>query len=249
MRIYRGQSINGGIAKGMIYIFSRTPCPVRRYHIESSLEESKRFDRACDIAKEELGKLFEKATACINEKDARIFSTQISMLEDDGFTELVYNFISDQMINAETAVAQTAEILSQLISSSENEYIETKTYDITDISERVIRILLGIKKSELMTDKPSIIVANDIHPSEIVMFDSSKILGLVLKNGSVNSHASILARSIGFPAMINSDIDVQNIKNGSYGVIDGDEGVFYSDPDKNTMEHYNCGDFSIFKRA
>lgn len=239
MEQYTGLSISRGTAMGPIYIFSRKPCPVRRYHIESSIEESKRFDKACIQAKEELSRLFTKAALEINEEEAGIFSTQIMMIEDTTFTELVYDTIADQMINAETAVAQASDELVQIISEAENDYIGSRIYDVIDVSERIIRILLGIEKSELLSDKPVIIAADDLHPSEIVRFDSKKILGLVLKNGSENSHASILARSLGFPALINTDIDIETIKPGAYGILDGSNGIIYVAPDEKIIQQYS----------
>lgn len=240
MEMFKGLSLSPGIAEGPVFVFSRKPCCVRRYHVDSSIEECERFDKACMKAKEELARLYTKAAAEINIKEAEIFSTQIMMLEDTAFTELVYNFIADQMINAETAVAQSADELVQVISCSENDYIGSKKYDIIDITERVIRILLGIEKSEILADKPVIIAANDLHPSEIVRFDKSKILGIVLSNGKANSHTAILARSMGFPAVINTGIDIDKLIPEACGIIDGDKGIFYIEPDEDILKKLSC---------
>lgn len=232
---YYGKPICGGTAYGKLYVFKHDECPVRRYHIESSTDEIMRFDRARAEAASELERLFHKTAKEINEDDAKIFITQIMMIEDVGFTESVYDTISDQMINAETAVAQTSEKYIQLFKECENEYIGSKCFDIRDVSERVIRILLGLQLSELITNDPVIIAAHDLPPSDIVRFDSDKILGFITENGSETSHASILARSKGVPAIIQAGPFIEKLPTDTTAIIDGNNGILYTSPDEDTI--------------
>ena len=227
-----GKPISGGIAAGKLYVFTHDECPVRRYHIDSSADEIMRFEKARAEAASELDKLFHKAAREIDEENARIFSSQIVMIEDSGFTESVYDAISDQMINAETAVAQTSDKYMQMFIESENEYIGSRSYDIKDISERIIRILLGIQLSELSTNDPVIIAAHDLPPSDIVRFDNDKILGFIVEEGIETSHAAILAKSKNVPAIIQAGPFLDRIRTGAYAVIDGDKGILYVDPDE-----------------
>lgn len=227
-----GKPISGGIAAGKLYVFTHDECPVRRYHIDSSADEIMRFEKARAEAASELDKLFHKAAREIDEENARIFSSQIVMIEDSGFTESVYDAISDQMINAETAVAQTSDKYMQMFIESENEYIGSRSYDIKDISERIIRILLGIQLSELNTNDPVIIAAHDLPPSDIVRFDNDKILGFIVEEGIETSHAAILAKSKNVPAIIQAGSFLDRIKTGADAVIDGDKGILYVDPDE-----------------
>lgn len=227
-----GKPISGGIAAGKLYVFTHDECPVRRYHIDSSADEIMRFEKARAEAASELDKLFHKAAREIDEENARIFSSQIVMIEDSGFTESVYDVISDQMINAETAVAQTSDKYMQMFIESENEYIGSRSYDIKDISERIIRILLGIQLSELSTNDPVIIAAHDLPPSDIVRFDNDKILGFIVEEGIETSHAAILAKSKNVPAIIQAGPFLDRIRTGADAVIDGNKGILYVDPDE-----------------
>lgn len=227
-----GKPISGGIAAGKLYVFTHDECPVRRYHIDSSAHEIMRFEKARAEAASELDKLFHKAAKEIDEENARIFSSQIVMIEDSGFTESVYDAISDQMINAETAVAQTSDKYIQMFIESENEYIGSRSYDIKDISERIIRILLGIQLNELSTNDPVIIAAHDLPPSDIVRFDNDKILGFIVEEGIETSHAAILAKSKNVPAIIQAGSFLDRIRTGADAIIDGNKGILYVDPDE-----------------
>ena len=164
--------------------------------------------------------------------------TQKIMLFDSSFTESVYDIISDQMINAEVAVAQTSEKLIQIVSEADDGYIASRSYDIRDISERVIRILLGIHNSEILSNEPVIIAAHDLPPSDIVRFEREMILGIAIEEGSENSHASLLARSMGFPAVIRTGAMLDELIHGSHAIIDGDNGVLIDEPDPETRSLY-----------
>lgn len=238
MKKFHGTALGGGSAAGKLYILRHDQCPVRRYHIENSSEEIKRFEDARSIARDELLRLFKKTAREINEYEARIFSTQKIMLFDPSFTDSVYDIISDQMINAETAVAQTSEKLMQIVSEADDGYISSRSYDIRDISERVIRILLGIHNSEILSNEPVIIAAHDLPPSDIVRFEREMILGIALEEGSENSHASLLARSFGFPAVIRTGAMLDDLIHGSHAIIDGDNGVIITEPDTQTKTSY-----------
>ena len=233
---YYGRSVCGGIAEGELYVFTHNACPVRRYHIESSADEIQRLNRARAEAAAELERLFIKTSREINAEDAQIFITQIMMLEDSGFTESIYNIISDEMVNAETAVAQTADKYIQIFIDSDNEYIGLRSFDIRDVSERVIRILLGMQQSEILTSDPVIIAAHDLPPSDIVRFDCSKILGFIIERGDENSHAAILARSKGVPAIMQAGNIIADLQTGTNAIIDGTHGILYVDPDTETRK-------------
>ena len=225
MNIYYGKPICGGTAHGELFVFRRSECTVRRYHITSSSDEISRFCGARAKAASDLEKLFEKAVKEIGEKDARIFSTQIIMLEDPGFGESVCDMIANEMINAETAVAQTADKYIQLLMHSDSEYIGLRRFDIRDISERVIRILLGMSQCELPSERPVILAARDLPPSDIVRFDCGKILGIATERGNEDSHAAIIARSKGIPAVMGIGSFTVDVAAGSEAVIDGDRGI------------------------
>lgn len=224
MKEYFGKPLSGGVSEGKLYLFLHDKCPVRRYHIDDSAEEIRRFEKAREKAKCEIQTLFEKATEEIGEEEAMIFSTQIVMLEDETLNDAIYDIITEQMVNAEIAVAQTCEMFANEVGLIEDDYIGTRSYDIHDICERVIRILLGVNPNEIATHEPVIIAAKNLPPSDIVRFDRDKILGIVLEDIDENTHAVILAKSKGFPIVVGVENVMKNVKTGDWAVLDGNKG-------------------------
>lgn len=235
MEVIQGKSIFGGIAIGPIYFFTKEQKQVKRTKIEDAAAEIKRYEDACETAKEQLGELYEKALKEVGESGAQIFEVHQMMLEDDDYNDSVKSIIETQMVNAEYAVATTGDNFAAMFAAMEDEYFQARAVDMKDISERVIDVLMGIGEAKSW-DEPSIIVAEDLAPSETVQFDKSKLLGFVTKLGSSNSHTAILARTMNIPALI--QIDIQEEWNGKMAVIDGFSGEFYIDPEPEILEKY-----------
>ena len=237
MEVIQGKSIFGGIAIGPIYFFTKEQKQVKRTKIEDAAAEIKRYEDACETAKEQLGELYEKALKEVGESGAQIFEVHQMMLEDDDYNDSVKSIIETQMVNAEYAVATTGDNFAAMFAAMEDEYFQARAVDMKDISERVIDVLMGIGEAKSW-DEPSIIVAEDLAPSETVQFDKSKLLGFVTKLGSSNSHTAILARTMNIPALI--QIDIQEEWNGKMAVIDGCSGEFYIDPEPEILEKYQA---------
>ena len=237
MEVIQGKSIFGGIAIGPIYFFTKEQKQVKRTKIEDAAAEIKRYEDACETAKEQLGELYEKALKEVGESGAQIFVVHQMMLEDDDYNDSVKSIIETQMVNAEYAVATTGDNFAAMFAAMEDEYFQARAVDMKDISERVIDVLMGIGEAKSW-DEPSIIVAEDLAPSETVQFDKSKLLGFVTKLGSSNSHTAILARTMNIPALI--QIDIQEEWNGKMAVIDGFSGEFYIDPEPEILEKYQA---------
>lgn len=229
-----GKPVCGGIVFGKIYIYSRKESIIVRSHVSSSDTEIQRFENARLQAYNELGELYEKAVEEVGKANAMIFQIHQMMLEDPDYIESIKNIITDELLNAETAVGQTCDNLVQMFKAMEDEYMRERSADIRDVSERIIRILGGKSRSGIDTDEPVIIVSDDLSPSETVQFDKDKILAFVTEGGSDNSHTSILARTMNIPAIINVKNIVSDEYNGLNAVIDGFSGTVYINPDKKT---------------
>ncbi len=237
MQVIQGKSIFGGIAIGPITFFAKEQNQVKRTKIEDPAAEIARYEAAIGTAQEQLGKLYEKALKEVGESGAQIFEVHQMMLEDEDYNDSVKNIIETQKVNAEYAVATTGDNFASMFAAMEDEYFQARAVDMKDISERVINILMGVGEAKGW-DEPSIIVAEDLAPSETVQFDKSKLLGFVTRLGSSNSHTAILARTMNIPALI--QIDIQEEWNGRLGIIDGFTGEFYIDPEPEVLEKYQA---------
>ena len=231
MQIYKGKSVFGGIAIGKISVYKKDEQLVKRVKIEDADAEMERYTAARNIAAAQLQKLYDKALKEVGEANAAIFEVHQMMLEDEDYNESVENIIHSQMVNAEYAVASTADNFAQMFEAMDDDYMRGRAADVRDISERVITVLAGGAGSGLDSDEPVIIAADDLAPSETVQLDKDKVLSFVTAHGSENSHTAILARTMGIPALIGTGIDLDETVDGKFGIVDGTNGVVYVDPD------------------
>jgi phosphotransferase system enzyme I (PtsI) len=236
MQIYKGKSVFGGIAIGKISVYKKDEQLVKRVKIADADAEMERYTDARNIAAAQLQKLYDKALKEVGEANAAIFEVHQMMLEDEDYNESVENIIHSQMVNAEYAVASTADNFAQMFEAMDDDYMRGRAADVRDISERVITVLAGGAGSGLDSDEPVIIAADDLAPSETVQLDKDKVLSFVTAHGSENSHTAILARTMGIPALIGTGIDLDETVDGKLGIVDGTNGVVYVDPDAELLE-------------
>ena len=236
MQIYKGKSVFGGIAIGKISVYKKDEQLVKRVKIEDADAEMERYTAARNIAAAQLQKLYDKALKEVGEANAAIFEVHQMMLEDEDYNESVENIIHSQMVNAEYAVASTADNFAQMFEAMDDDYMRGRAADVRDISERVITVLAGGAGSGIDSDEPVIIAADDLAPSETVQLDKDKVLSFVTAHGSENSHTAILARTMGIPALIGTGINLDETVDGKLGIVDGTNGVVYVDPDAELLE-------------
>ena len=236
MNVYQGKSVFGGIAIGHLCVYQKGEQQVTRQKIEDVEAEVKRFQDAREAAQAQLGELYDKAVKEVGEANAAIFEMHQMLLEDEDYQDSVENIIRTQQVNAEYATAVTSDHFSSMFAEMDDDYMKERAADIRDISERVIANLNGENKSKVVTDEPVIILADDLAPSETVQLEKDKVLSFVTVHGSVNSHTAILARTMGIPALVSTEMELTQDLDGKLAVVDGNHGAIYVDPDAETME-------------
>ena len=235
MEIYKGKSVFGGIAIGRISVYQKKEQQVKRVKIENPDKEMERYEKAKAEGIRQLQGLYDKALKEVGEANAAIFEVHQMMMEDDGYNESVENIVRSQGVNAEYAVAATGDNYAQMFSAMDDDYMRERAADVRDISERLLTILNGESAEAMDEDEPKIIVAEDLAPSETVQLDKDKVLSFITVKGSLNSHTAILARTMAIPALVNTDLSLDEQMDGKLGVVDGASGVFYVDPDEETL--------------
>ena len=246
MQSYRGKSVFEGIAIGKIQVFRKEKphvSPVQSDDIQAELE---RYYTAKEIAVQQLRQLYEKALKEVGEAGAAIFEIHGMILEDEGYTRSVEDMVRDDRMSAECAVALTGEQISERFAATENDYVAARAADVRDVSERIVRILQeagegasGLENSGdewPESSEPVIVVAEDLSPSETVQMNKDKVLAFVTVHGSADSHTAILAGMMGIPALVRTDLILDASMDGKWGIVDGFEGVFYVEPDKEFQE-------------
>lgn len=236
MQCYEGKSVYKGIVMGPVTVLKRHDYQVKRKRIEFPEVEMTRVKKAIKESQEQLQKLYDKAVKEVGETSAAIFEVHQMMLEDEDYIESIRNMIEKESVNAEYAVAMTGDIFSEMFAAMDDDYMKARATDVKDISERLVRNLSGIGDLDLSSGEPSIIVADDLTPSETVQMDKDKILAFVTVHGSTNSHTAILARMMNIPALIGVELDLDEIQNGAMAVVDGFTGKMILEPDAATCE-------------
>ena len=236
MEKYIGKSVLKGVAVGRIFWYKKQDYHIEKQTVSDIEAEKTRVHEAVEAAKEQLTALYDKALANVGEDHAAIFDIHRMMLEDDDYLEAIDDAVNEGT-NAEYAVEMAQDQFAELFASMDDEYMKARAVDVKDISQRVIRILLGIPEDGIPADEPVILVADDLTPSETVKMDKNKILAFVTVRGSSNSHTAILARSMNLPALVNTaGMEPTEEWNGKVGVVDGFNGEFILEPDPDTLD-------------
>lgn len=232
MQCFLGKSVYKGIVLGPVVVLKKSDCQVRRNKIEDTQAEIQRVEKAGEQAKEQLQKLYEKALKEVGEASAAIFEVHQMMLEDEDYLDAIHNMIQTENVNAEYAVAVTGDNFSEMFAGMDDDYMKARAADVRDISNRLVRNLSGEEEVDFGSMEPSIIVADDLSPSETVQMDKEKILAFVTVHGSTNSHTAILARMMNIPALIGVPMDLGEIRSGMQAVVDGFCGEVIFEPTK-----------------
>lgn len=239
MKKYQGKGVYGAIAIGNISLFQKPETAVKRIHIEEPDSEKARFEQAKAASLTQLQEIYDKALKEVGEVNAAIFEIHQMMLDDDDYIESIYSIIESQSVNAEYAVAVTADNFVEMFSAMEDAYMQARAADVRDISNRIINNLMGAVSTEADASEKVIICACDLVPSETISLDKDNVLAFVTAHGSSNSHTAILARNMNIPAVIGAGDDfLSDIHDGCKAIVDGFTGEIWVDPDEKTCETY-----------
>ena len=236
MQCFQGKSVYKGIVMGPVAVLKKNDYQVKRARIEDPEAEVKRVEEAVEVSKKQLGRLYDKAVREVGEASAAIFEVHQMMLEDEDYLESMENMIRTELVNAEYAAAATGDNFAEMFAAMDDEYMKARSADVKDISERLVRNLSGEGDNDLSSMEPSIIVADDLSPSETVQMDKEKILAFVTVHGSTNSHTAILARMMNIPALIGVPMDLNSLKTGMMAVVDGFSGQVIFEPEEDVRK-------------
>lgn len=236
MQYFQGKSVYKGIVMGPVAVLKKNDYQVKRARIEDPEAEVKRVKEAVEVSKKQLGRLYDKAVREVGEASAAIFEVHQMMLEDEDYLESMQNMIRTELVNAEYAAAATGDNFAEMFAAMDDEYMKARSADVKDISERLVRNLSGEGDNDLSSMEPSIIVADDLSPSETVQMDKEKILAFVTVHGSTNSHTAILARMMNIPALIGVPMDLNGLKTGMMVVVDGFSGQVIFEPEEDVRK-------------
>ncbi len=235
MTTFSGKGVYGAVALGKVSVFKRRETTVKMLHVDDTEAEKARLAAAKEAAIAQLQEIYDKALKEVGEANAQIFEIHMMMIEDDDYNESIESIIDTQSVNAEYAVSLTAENFAEMFASMDDAYMQARSADVKDISNRIIACLSDSDTQTAGSDEKVIICADDLAPSETVLLDKDKVLAFVTAHGSSNSHTAILARNMNIPAIIGAGkAFLAAVKDGMFAAVDGYTGEIFLEPDDET---------------
>ena len=229
MQVGTGKSVLNGIAIGKLKIYKKKDTTISTTPVTDTGAELLRFEDAQQKAIQQQTALYEKALAEAGEDIAEVFNIHAMMLEDDDFVDAIREIITKQKMCAEYAVKTAGTNQAAVFAAMDDPYLQARSADVMDIAQAMLDILQGTDVDSMQGTEPSILVAEDLAPSETVRLDKSLLLGFVTREGSANSHTAILARSMNIPALIQCK-EISDDWDGKMAVIDGYNACVYVEP-------------------
>ena len=235
MEIYKGIATFSGIAIGKVLYYSRGEYQIRQCLVSNIKKEISDFQEARLQAVHKLHELYE-ASRLLNEQEARAFLRQIKLLESESYQNAIESSIAHEKVNAAYAVMINRDELVETFRNLEEPVIRRRINDMQEISNRLIQILGGAAIRINLGDEPVILVAEALSPTEIMEMDKDKLLAVVMHHGSTVSHASIMAKTMEIPTLV--DIAADDEWDGMTAIVDGYTGTFYLNPDAEIRRDY-----------
>ena len=240
MKTLQGIAASRGIGIGPVFRFQKTDLCFERCAVADPSAEWARFQGAIETACEQMAQVCAIAEVECAPEDAAIFQAHALILEDPELHEAVRTKIEGQHLNAESALSDAAEMYVELLESLDNEYLRARAADVHDVTDRVLRILLGVAESSVELTIPSIVLARDLTPSDTVLLDKTLVLGFCTAEGGPTAHTAILARGLGLPAVVGIGPELLEIANGTTLILDGSDGTIVAGPDEGTVATYRA---------
>lgn len=235
----KGIIASEGIAFGTAYKLVAPDLSFTEHTIEHAHEEMDRLQNAVEKARIEIKAIRKQVARHLGEDHASIFDSHLLMLDDPDYMGTIEQIVTDEKINVESALVRVTDLLISTFKQLNNLYIRERVADIQDVVDRILANLLDTSLPNIsLIQKNSIIVANELKPSETVQIDRRHVLGFVTDNGGETSHAAIIARSLELSAVVGAKDATTKINNGDQLIVDGINGVVHINPSKQTIEYY-----------
>lgn len=242
MEFLVGRPVSPGFAQGIAVLFNTdesVAIPNYEIGLADVVHELERLRQALARSSQEMEELEQRVSTELGYAHSSIFSAHLALLHDKGFLEQIRNRIESGRINAEQAVDLTAAELAERMQTLENPYLRERAQDIRDIGRRVLQHLVhpGVRRSQRL-ESQSVIVARELLPSETIDLDREHVVAIVTEEGGENSHAAILARALGIPAVTGVTGATSKIAPGIQLLVDGQTGRITLAPSDTALDDF-----------
>jgi len=238
--LLKGIPVSEGIAIGKVWVLESPwdevgEFPLRKGKIKKEIE---RYYQALEEVAQQLIECRDRVQREIGLEEAKIFEAHLVILSDSFFQKEIPELIQEQKKNAEYLLKQGIDRWRGSFQSMKSDHFRYRFDDIGDVAVRILRVLLQTEEEKLPVKEPVVLVAHRLIPSDTARIDREKILGFATELGGKTSHASILARSMGLPAVVGVERLMRTTQNGSTVIVDGNTGIVYIDPHQDVLNGY-----------
>jgi len=230
-----GQPASPGIAIGRVAIYRTAVQDVTQPYADNPQEEWQQLQIACSTARNQIQNLRQKTLVQAGEAEAAIFEAHLLYLEDPVVLEKAHKLIFNQCLNAGKAWQTVVDDTVAAYEALEDSYLQARAADVSDVGQRVWQLLTGTAPTPLDLQQPAILIANELTPSQTAQLDLSKVIGICTVSGGVTSHAGILARSLGIPAVMGVGAELLQLENGTFIALDGETGEVWVEPEDSQL--------------
>ncbi|CEN84160.1 MAG: phosphoenolpyruvate--protein phosphotransferase [Paeniclostridium sordellii] len=237
--MYKGTGASPGIALGNALVIEHSELNIEKRNIENIEAEIEKLQSAVETSRIELEKVKERAKVELGEHEAEIFEAHLLVLADPELIDQTISKIKDEKVNADFALNEVKDMFVSIFESMDNEYMRERAADIKDVTNRVLRHILGVKVVDLSTlDEEVILIAHDLTPSDTATMNKKMVLGFLTNIGGRTSHTAIMARTLEIAAIVGLNDATDKIKDGDFIVFNGETGEVIINPDEETINQY-----------
>lgn len=226
-----------GLAHGNTVIVTQQTLDIPQHEIEDFEAEIERMVQACQQSRQEIGAMKEEVISRSMENEAEIFEAHAMILEDVALLDRAKKAIR-QGTNAEKAWMDAIEFFAQMMENIPDETLSSRAVDIRDVGRRVLGHLLGVSIGGTVLTEPSIIVGDDLTPSDTVSLDKDLVLGFLTARGGPTSHTAILSKAFGLPAVVGLGKKILDVPEGTLVLVNGGDGKVIVAPDEEETVEY-----------
>ena len=238
--MFKGTAASPGIVLGKALVLEHNELVIEKKSISDVDKEIERLNDAVAISKAELEKVRDKAKVELGEEEAQIFESHLLVLEDPELLGSAIDKVKSENVNADFALNEIKEMFVGMFEAMDNEYMRERAADIKDVTNRILRHLLGVKIVDLAAlEDEVVLVAHDLTPSDTATMDKKKVLGFLTDIGGRTSHTAIMARTLEVAAIVGLTDATEQIKDGDFVVFNGDTGEVILNPDEETIAKYS----------
>ncbi|KXI14829.1 phosphoenolpyruvate--protein phosphotransferase [Peptostreptococcus anaerobius] len=235
----KGIGASPGIAIGKALVLEHKEMVIEKKENVNVKVEVEKLNSAVDTSKKELSAVKEKVAKELGEEEAEIFGAHLLVLEDPEFIGEAENKIKNESLNAEYALNEVKDMFVSIFESMDNDYMRERAADVKDVTNRVLRHILGIKIIDLSNLSDEVVlIAHDLTPSDTATMDKKKVLGFLTNIGGRTSHTAIMSRTLEIPAIVGLSDVTDKVKDSDMIVFDGDKGIVIVSPEEDVVAEY-----------